>query len=85
VASLVFMRLGVDHECDKEVCVMSAADTRVANDPARNGQLNLALLNHGIHAGNRFILMAAHTEKEIDETVEGVGRALTEVREAGLV
>jgi glutamate-1-semialdehyde 2,1-aminomutase len=85
VASLVFLRLGADHECDKEVCVLSDEQMRITNDPERNGQLNLALLNNGVHATTRFILSAAHEEQDIDETVEAIGRSLTEVRSLGLV
>ena len=85
VASLVFLRLGVDHECDKEVCVLSDEQMRITADPERNGQLNLAFLNNGIHATTRFVLSAAHEEQDIDETVEAVGKSLTEVRSLGLV
>lgn len=85
VASLVFLRLGADHECDKEVCVLSDEQMRITNDPERNGQLNLALLNNGVHATTRFILSAAHEEQDIDETVEAIGQSLTEVRSLGLV
>ena len=85
VASLVFLRLGADHECDKEVCVLSDEQMRITADPQRNAQLNLALLNNGVHSTTRFILSAAHEEQDIDETVEAVGRALSEVRGLGLV
>lgn len=85
VASAVFLRLGVDHQCDKEVCIMSPEDMAVAGDAARTAQLNLALLNNGVHAGTRFLTMAAHSEGDIDETVEATARALTQVRGLGLV
>ena len=85
VASLLFLRLGVDHECDKEVCVLSHDDMRTTTDAARNQQLNLALLNHGVQAGVRFILTAAHSEKDIDDTVDAFEKSLTEVREIGLL
>ena len=45
----------------------------------------MALLNNGVHSGIRFILMAAHTEHDIDDTVEATERALTELRSEGLV
>ena len=85
VASLVFLRLGVDHECDKEACVLTPEQMRVVDDPVRNDQLNLSLLNHGVHGRNRFILSAAHREQDIDETVDAVEQALTELRGIGLV
>ena len=85
VASLVFLRLGVDHECDKEACVMTPEQMRIVDEPNRNDQLNLSLLNHGVHGRNRFILSASHREDDIDETIDAVGRALSEVRGLGLV
>ena len=85
VASLVFLRLGVDHECDKEVCILTPEQARIGADASRAAQLNLSLLNHGVHSGTRFILMSAHRDEDVDETVTAVESALTEVRELGLV
>ena len=85
VASVVFLRLGLDHDCDKEVCTLSAGEMSTVTDPRLGTQLNLALLNHGVHSGTRFILMAAHRERDIDDTVEAMEKALTEVRDLGLV
>ncbi|MCH8206221.1 MAG: aminotransferase class III-fold pyridoxal phosphate-dependent enzyme, partial [Chloroflexi bacterium] len=83
---VVFLRLGVDHECDKEVCVLSQEQMAVAHEPRRSSQFSLSMLNHGVHAtASRFLMMSVHTEKDIDETIEAAERALTEVREAGLV
>ena len=82
----VFLRLGVDHECDKEVCLLSHDQMAVVQDARRTSQLSLSLLNHGVHAaGPRFLMMSVHTEQDIDETVEAAEKALTEVREAGLI
>ena len=81
----MFLRLGVDHECDKEVCSMTADELRTSDDDYRNQQLGLAMYNHGIDAQNRYILSAAHTEQDIDDTVEAVGNALIDIREAGLI
>ena len=85
VSSLIFIRLGVNHECDKEVCVMSTEDQHVIEDQARSHQLQLALLNHSVDSGTRFILSAAHTERDIDDTVDAMEKALAEVRAEGLV
>ncbi len=86
------------------LCVRAADD--VADDPGRpadektallsamdaalQGNLNLAMLNHGghagsVHAGSRFIMSAAHTDAEIERTLEGITNALREVREQGLI
>ena len=84
VASAVFMRLGVDHECDKEVCIMSDEDQHTIEDGARRHQLELAMYNHGVDGGPRFIVSAAHADQDIDDTIDAAERALTEVRVAGL-
>ena len=85
VASLLFLRLGADHECDKEVCILSHDDMRTTLDAARNQQLTLAMLNHGVQGGSRMIVTAAHTEEDIDDTIDAYEKALTEVREIGLL
>jgi len=85
VSSLTFLRLGVDHECDKEVCILTHDEMRTTQESGRNQQLNLALLNHGVQSGSKFILSAAHTAEDIDFTVDAFEKALGEVREIGLV
>jgi glutamate-1-semialdehyde 2,1-aminomutase len=86
VSSLSFLRLGVDHECDKEVCVLTPEQRRVEQNAARDHQLGLALYNRGVDSGGgRFILSATHTERDIDDTVKAMGEALAEVRALGLV
>jgi len=85
VASLIFLSMGVDHECDKEICVISPEDRKKANDPVRNQQLNLAMQNHGVQASTRFILTAAHTEEDVNYTIDAFEKGLTEVREQGLI
>ena len=85
IASLMFLRLGVDHECDKEYCMMSHEDMAASMQPERTRQLTLSLLNRGVQAGNRFILTAAHTEDDIAQTVTAYEGALSEIREIGLV
>jgi glutamate-1-semialdehyde 2,1-aminomutase len=83
--SMVFLRIGVDHECDKEVCIMTGADLIKREDPVREHQFSLALYNHGVDAGTRFIMSAAHTEQDIGDTVEAIGRALSDIRSEGLI
>ena len=91
INSLIFLRLNVDSDAaDPDKNLNAARDMRNSDDPELQTQLGLAMLNHGVHAGNahggaRFILSAAHTEQDIDESVEGIGNALVEVREQGLI
>ena len=53
IASLMFLRLGFDHECDREYCVLTHEQAPQDNNPARNRQLNLATLNNGVQLGSR--------------------------------
>lgn len=91
VSSLIFLRLGVEADAaDPDKNPNAARDMRASDDAELQSQLNLAMLNHGVHAGNahggaRFILSAAHTERDIDESVAAIGNALTEVREQNLI
>ena len=85
VASLVFLRLGADHECDKEVCLLTPEQMRITNNADRTAQIGLAMLNHGVHSTTRFIVMAAHQEQDILDTVDAVEKTLTEVRAQGLI
>ncbi len=91
ISSLIFLRLGVDPTtADPDRNPSAARDMRASENPELQAQLNLAMLNHGVHAGSahggaRFILSAAHTEQDIDATVEAVGSALNDVREQGLI
>ena len=85
VASLVFLRLGADHECDKGGCLLSPDQMRITNNASRTAQIGLAMLNHGVHATTRFIVMAAHEDQDILDTVDAVEKTLTEVRAQGLI
>ena len=84
--SAVFLRLGLDHECDGGVmCSASLEEMHNARNGARDAQLNLALINHGVQGGSRFLLTASHSELDIDNTVAAMEVALQEVRAEGLV
>lgn len=85
VASLPFLRLGVDHNCDKVICILSPEDMKKTQNPVRSHQLTLSLLNHGVQAGERFIVTAAHTEEDIEFTIDAYEKAFAELREVGLL
>lgn len=85
ISSLLFLKLDVDHECDKEICVMSHEDMRKTMNPQRSHQLNLAMQNHGVQSATRFILTAAHTEQDIEYTIDAFQKGLTEIRDQGLI
>ena len=77
--------MGTDHDCDHEICILSKEDMGKTTNSVRNAQLNLALLNNGVHSGTRFIMSAFHTEEDIAKTAEAFGNALTDVRAEGLI
>ena len=83
----VFLRLGVDNDSDDdEVCLMSPEQHAIVMDSKRNSQWTLAMLNHGVHvSGPRFLMMSAHTEEIIDETIDAAEKSLNELRGAGLI
>ena len=85
IASAIFLRLGVDHECDREVCILPPDKTAIIDDPARRTQMELAMMNHGVHGGTRFIVMAVHTGEDIDQTVEAAEKSVNEVRNQGML
>ena len=88
--SLLFLRLGVDIEVEEDGATFHLTDEDWArvNDGRRNSQLHLALLNNGVDPmsnGTRLIVGQAHSERDIDETVDAYEKSLAEVRELGLV
>ncbi len=85
LGTLLFLHLGLDREVDKEYAILTPEERAVSMEPERIRQLTLSLLNHGVQAGNRFILTAAHTEDDIAHTVNAYEQAFGEIRELGLV
>ena len=62
---------------------MSDRDMKISTDSIRNAQLNLALLNRGVHSGTRFILSATHEEEDIDETLDAFELAFMDLKNQG--
>jgi glutamate-1-semialdehyde 2,1-aminomutase len=85
VASAVFLRLGVEVDPHDDEVVLTEAQERTASDPVKKDQLTLAMYNHGVDGGPRFLVSAIHSDDDIDQTVEVTGRALADMREQGLV
>ncbi|MCI0439644.1 MAG: aspartate aminotransferase family protein [Chloroflexi bacterium] len=86
VASLIFLRLGVDPEdADIERNPKAIEAIKKATNAARDHQFSLAMLNHGVDSGNRFILGMKHSEQDIEATVDAAEDSLKDLREAGLV
>ena len=85
ITSLMFLHLGIDYEGDTDYCVLTPEQMAQSMEPNRVRQLTLSLLNHGVQAGNRFILTAAHTEDDIVHTLNAYENAFGEIRELGLI
>ena len=85
VASMVFLRLGVDINSDDDLYGFGSEEYNKMLNPAMINQLNLALYSHGIHASHRFILGAKHSERDIDFTVESVSKAIDDLKQGGFL
>ena len=85
VSSMVFLRLGVDHECDREICSMSSEDLHRSVALSTMKELGLAMYSHGVDSWDRYILSEKHTEEDIGATVEALEASLAEMRAEGLI
>jgi glutamate-1-semialdehyde 2,1-aminomutase len=85
VSSVVHVRLGVDHECDREFCPDDGASGD-GYDSAVMALLGRAVVNEGIWSSpSSFILSATHTEADVDQTVAAYESALGQVRTEGAI
>ncbi|MFL2761469.1 MAG: aspartate aminotransferase family protein [Dehalococcoidia bacterium] len=87
LSSLAFLRIGINESvADPDQNPNSAQQNRSLGTGDISKQLNLALINNGIHAtSTRFILSAAHTQDDIKTTIQAVEQSLIDVRNQGLV
>ena len=86
VSSIVSMRLGIEHECDREYCeeAEQAMMVGVSNDV--DALLGRALTNEGVWGGpTGYILSATHTEEDINNTLDKFERAIAQVRDEGAI
>ena len=85
VASMVFIRLGVDINSDDDLYQFGNEEYKKILDPAMSKQFNLALYSHGVHATNRFILGSKHSDQDIDDTVDSVSKAIDDLKKEGFL
>ena len=85
VASMVFIRLGVDIYSDDDLYEFGSSEYKKILDPAMVNQFNLALYSHGVHASHRCILGSKHSEQDIDDTVESVSKAIDDLKQEGFL
>ena len=86
VSSVVHVRLGVDHECDKVYCDQGEQAMMVGYGNQVTNLLARATINEGVWGGpTSFILSATHTGADIDKTLEGYEAAMRQVRAEGAI
>ena len=85
IASAVFLRLGVEHECDKAICILSEDEQNKIEDPFLSHQMWLEMYNQGIDAGTRFIVNSVLSESDINQTIEASEKALRNIRQEGII
>lgn len=88
--SLLFVRLGVDFEVGSDGASFELTDSEweTVNNGQRNSQIHLALLNEGIDPmsnGTRLIIGQDHSDQDIQDTVSAYEKALSAVRDSGLM
>ena len=86
VSSIVHMRLGLDHECDKVYCDEGDQAMMVGYGSEQISLLGRALINEGVWGGpTSFILSSTHKDEDIDKTLEAYENALQSVRAEGAI
>jgi glutamate-1-semialdehyde 2,1-aminomutase len=86
IASMIHLVLA-DCDCDRETCNMPHGRIKQANARPAVTELKRGLLNHGVDIMGRdaFLVSAAHTENEIDQTLAAFEQTLDSVRAEGLL
>jgi len=85
VASAIFLRLGIDVDPDDDEIVFTEEQEHTLGNSVIKDQLTLAMYNNGVDGGPRFIVSSIHTDSDINETIESTSKALSDLRNQGLV
>ena len=86
VSSVVHIRLGVEHDCDREFCAGGEQAMMTAGGNETANLLTRALTNEGVWGNaTSFILSVTHSEEDVDRTVERYELALRQVRGEGAI
>jgi glutamate-1-semialdehyde 2,1-aminomutase len=88
IASMVNPLLGMWPKDDNlEDPTISYEERRASMTSKRTGYLTKAMLTHGVHVmgGQVFMVSSAHTESQVDETVEAFEKSLRDLRNEGIV
>ena len=86
VSSVVSVRLGVSHECDKEFCILPPGQAVNGLDSKAMHMITMGLINNGIYANaGGFMLSAIHSTEDVNRTVATYENTLKEARSLGAV
>ncbi len=83
VASVVFLRIGLEIADEEEIYTLRYDQVEPRGDLKKHGVL--AMYNHGVDGFDRFLLSAAHTEEDIDATVNALELTIDDFRNDGLL
>ena len=85
--SLVHFRLGIEANSIEDIINLSKEDESKSYGGEIHSQLGLSLINQGIDtwAASRFIMMAEHSEEDVNQTVEAMENAFIEARNQGTI
>ena len=86
IASMIHVVLA-DCDCDREICTMPHREIKGALGRPGVTSLKRGLQNNGVDIMGRdaFLVSAAHSEQEIDETLAAFEKTLAQVRAEGLL
>jgi glutamate-1-semialdehyde 2,1-aminomutase len=86
IASLIHVVMA-DCDCGREICTMPHSEIKKAVGSPQTTALKRGLQNSGVDIMGRegFLVSAAHTEREIDDTLEAFETTLAAIRSEGLV
>ena len=86
IASLIHLVMA-DCDCDRDICTMPHTKIKEATASATVTALKRGLQNRGVDIMGRegLIVSAAHTENDIDQTLEAFQNTLEAIRTEGLV
>ena len=83
VASIVLLRIGLELADEEEIYSLRYDEVEPRADLKKHGVL--AMYNHGVDGFDRYLLSAAHTEEDIEATVQALERTIDDFRDEGLL
>ena len=89
IASMVNPIIGIEPKGEDyfEAPPITYEERRTADSNGRTGYLTKAMLNYGVHVmgGRVFMVSSAHTEEQIDHTIEAFENSLKDLRAQAIV